>query len=114
MNDLEIIEPSDSEMEFYEGENKSVTYYLRNNTDFAVRDIEFVIKSVKSDGEITEKTYAKVGVVPMVILSKSKASIDVRVRVPPTYAEYVRKDGEKKLSAFRLVAVAKGTKFIGE
>ena len=113
-DDLEIVEPTNKDMEFYEGENKTVKYHLKNNSDFAIRDIDFHVKSIKPDGEGTEKKYATVGPIPKVILSKDKTSVDVNIRVPTNYGEYITKDGVKKLVPFRLIAVAKGTKFIGE
>lgn len=114
MIDLEIIEPADSELDFYEGENKSVSYYLKNNTDFAVRDIDFIVKTIKTNGDETEKTYAKVGDIPKVILAGKKSEIRVKVSIPTTYGEYIMKDDVKKLSPFRLVVFANGTKYIGE
>ncbi len=112
-SELVIITPEDDKCKFHEGEKTTLFYFLKNVSDFSMRNIQFTIKSIKPDGEPTKKAYVTVGDLPKVILGGDAAKVDVVVDIPLDYNEFIIKDGEKSLVPFKLHAFVEAEKYVG-
>lgn len=114
--ELEIISPDDNQFSFYEGENKTLIYYLQNNTDHTVRDIEFSAKTQLYDGSKYQNTkksnYLQIGTLPAAILSRQKESVQVIVNMPMKYNEIIKHNGKDLVVPFEIVVAAKCRKYI--
>lgn len=116
--DLEVIEPADSDFDIKAGTHKTLTYHIVNNRDHPVRNIYFNLKAIKPDGTETSENYITLGSVPQVILAHEKADVRAEIEIPLDYSEYIVKDvdGVKKniLTSFKLVYKVGGDEYIEE
>lgn len=105
--DLDVIEPAQSEFDIKAGTNKALVYQIINNRDHPVRNISFELKTIKPDGNPTEENYVTLGIVPQVILAGEKASVAAELNIPLDYSEYIEKDVDGKikkvLCAFKII-----------
>lgn len=116
--DLEVIEPADSDFDIKAGTHKTLTYHIINNRDHPVRNVYFNLKAIKPDGNETEENYITLGSIPQVILAHEKSDIKAEIDIPLDYSEFIEKDirGEikKVLSPFKLVYKVGGDEYIEE
>lgn len=118
MDSLVVVEPNSDSLNIFIGENKDLTYILRNNSHHVIKNIVFTaqtyIKS-KEEGDLSTKmNYAQVGEIPKMILPHSDVEVKVKVSVPQNYNETIKYEGKTIEYPFRVVTKAVGIKSIQE
>ena len=115
---INIIEPDAAAMTFLAGETKTLTYIVRNTSDFKVADLEFYVDSILKDGNSLKKTtdnYLKIMSSPKVLYPGKDYKVKIKVTVPIIYDEYITKDdGNKQKQPFRIKLSVKGIEHIEE
>ena len=119
MNNLKIIAPDMSALDFIIGCSKIVEYTVTNKSDFKIKELTFDVETILKDrdGAIvkTVEKYAKIISSPKVIYPGKTAVVKVDVTVPEDYNEQVTKDdGDKIKAPFRIKLKASGLEFIEE
>jgi hypothetical protein len=117
-NTIKIVEPSKDDMTFLVGETKTLTYIIRNTSDFKIADLIFGVDTLINDGGNIRKTdfeYAVISKSPSVLYPGKESILKVKVTVPLDYKEYITKDdGEKAKQPFRVKLHVKGIEHINE
>lgn len=121
MTDLEIIEPTEKDFKFFTGATKKVTYKVKNNTEFMIKDIIAEAYTMLKDDSAppkytkTKQNYAKVIDVPKEVYPTKSDDLTVEVSVPPKYDEWIRKsDGKMHREPFVIFIDVKSVKYIEE
>ena len=122
-SELIVKTPQDFEFDFLEGQTKSLTYEIINNSDWTVKNIVFDVWTVKktfinNKEEIvkTNENYVeKVSGIPSSLKRKSKALVTVTIKLPEEYTEKsITKDGESVVFPFRVAYSVTGHKYVKE
>jgi len=121
MTDLEIIEPTEKDFRFFTGASKTVTYKVKNNTEFKIKDIEATAYTALKDDSTppkytrTKDNYAKVISTPKEIYPNKSEDLGIEVIVPAKYDEWIRKsDGKMHKEPFIIFIEVKSVKYIEE
>lgn len=115
------MEPSSRDLEFFVGSTKAITYQVKNNGEFNVKDMNLLVYTVKNSGTIenpkyveTDKNYARIMDAPNMLNPYEVKNVRVEVTVPPNYNESVKKNGKDKIVPFYIKFKIRGIEHIEE
>jgi len=90
LNNIQILEPKSQDMSFFIGSTNKITYHIKNNGEFKIKDLELSTFTVKNKGSEekpeyvnTEKNYAQIVTHPKILMPYETKEIRVVVNVPP-------------------------------
>ena len=121
LNNITIIEPNSKEMAFMIGSTKSLTYNIKNNGEFKIKELELTVYTVKNRGEAenpdyvdTAKNYAKLVESPLILLPYETKNVKIKVEIPTDYNETITKDKRKRRVPFYIKFKVRGLEHIEE
>ena len=121
LNNIQILEPKSQDMSFFIGSTNRITYYIKNNGEFKIKDLKLDTFTVKNTGSEekpeyvnTEKNYARIVDYPNILMPYETKEIKVAVNVPPDYNETVYKNKEKHKVPFYVKFKVHGIEHIEE
>lgn len=121
LNNIQILEPKSQDMSFFIGSTNKITYHIKNNGEFKIKDLELSTFTVKNKGSEekpeyvnTEKNYAQIVTHPKILMPYETKEIRVVVNVPPDYSETVYKDKESHKVPFYVKFKIHGIEHIEE
>jgi len=118
INELVVIDPPESDWNFFRGESRTLTWKLQNTSPHYIKNIDFTAKTYiyPPFGEpvITKANYATVIKVPSVIPPDSTREVKVKVSVPDNYNETIIHKGKVVEYPFRVKTSIRSLKHIQE
>ena len=121
INSITILEPNGKEMAFMICSYKSLTYNIKNNGEFKIKDLELTVYTVKNRGSAedpdyidTTKNYAKLIKAPLILSPFETKNVKIEIKVPTDYNETINKDGRKRRVPFYIKFKVRGLEHIEE
>jgi len=118
-NNITIIEPNDADMVFLIGANKTISYKIKNNDEFPIKDLELESYTVKNSGTKdkpnyinTSKNYSRIITAPEDLKAFQTKDVLVEINVPLTYSETIVKNGKKTKVPFLIKFTLRGLEYI--
>ena len=118
-NNITIMEPKDADMVFLMGTNKTISYKIKNNDEFPIKDLELESFTVKNAGTkdkpsyiSTSKNYSRIITAPEDLKAFQTKDVLIEINVPINYSETVTKNGKKTKVPFLIKFTMRGLEYI--